>query len=282
MMGRARRMVNGFMHDFWRGYAEEKEKEQYRISSKVADMTADDYYEYKNSQLHSSYEPFRRVDTYAGNLPENVPIIQKSNPQIANVVEMLKNLEPKANITDFIVRLARHIKSQPQKPHNAQQFRFVSDDGDEIRNFSNHHRRNETKVVNNVTKPTIKATKADGVVVEGRSVVASNIRPFPVPNVDRVYQNGPPEGLPSFNELPPADYSYYKNGVHHHVHDLRKEKGTYPVKGGGWLSVDLEENILSALGLSHPGRSVIPSVLGCSKSYALQVVFRFFKKVFFG
>lgn len=275
-------MVNGFVHDFWRGYADEKEKEQYRISNKVADMTADDYYEYKSNQIHSNYGPFRRVDKFAGNRPENVPIIQKSNPQLVNVVEMLKNLQPKANLTDFVVRLARHIKSQPRKPHNAQQFRYVSDDGDEIRYYSKLHRHDEKKAVGNATKPAISTSEAEGVTVEGRSSVGSNILPFATPNVDRISQKyGPPEGLPSFNELPPADYSYYKDGVHHHVHDLRKEKGTYPIKGGGWLKIDFEEAILSALGLTQ-GRSAKPSIVKCSKVYAFQAVLRFFQTAFLG
>lgn len=278
-MGRARRFLGNFMQDFMQGFVEERSKDHYRISDKVAATTADDFYDYQNNQVYSNYGPYRRVGNNAENLPENVPLAEKSNPQLNNVVEMLKSLQPKANVSDFVIRLARHIKSQPRKPNNAQQFRFVSDDGDEIRYFAKNHQRDAAKATGNATKPTISETsdgKVDDVVVEARSSVASN-------DAERAYHYGPPpQGLPTYNELPPPDYSYYKNGIHHHVHDLRKDKSHPPVKGGGWLKFDFEEAILSALGLSPPGRSIKPSVSKCSKIYIFNAILRFFQTSLIG
>lgn len=280
-MGRARRFISGFMHEFMQGFVEERSKDQYnhhRISDKVAATTADDYYDYQSNQgYYSNYGPFRRVGNHADNLPENVPLVEKSNTQLNNVVEMLKHLQPKANVSEFVIRLARHIKSRPRKPNNAQQFRFVSDDGDEIRYFAKHHQRDSAKEAGNATKPTISET--NDVVDEARSSAESNVGAVE----ERAYSYGPPpKGLPSYSELPPPDYSFYKNGIHHHVHDLRKDKSHPPVKGGGWLKVDFEEAILSALGLSHPGRSIKPSVTKCSKIYTFNVILRFFQTSLLG
>lgn len=270
VMGRAQRLMSGFMQDFMQGFIEERSKDHYRISDKVAATTADDFYDYQNNQVYSNYGPYRRVDNRADNMPESVPIIEKSNPQLNILVEMLKNLEPKANVSDFVTRLARHIKFQPRKLNNAQQFRFVSDDGDEIRYFAKQHQRDAAKAIGNATKSTI--SEANSGEAEARSAS------------ERAYSYGPPPpGLPTYNELPPADYSYYKDGVHHHVHDLRKNKQySRPVKGGGWLNFDFEEAILSALGLGNPGRSIKPSVTKCSKVYVLNAILRFFQTSLLG
>lgn len=278
-------MISSFMYNFWEGYADEQSNTHYRISNKVADMTADDYYDYKSNQAYPEYGPFRRDGNYANIVPEKAPLVQKSNPQLVNVVEMLKNLQPKTNVSDFVTRPARHMKSQPQTPHNVHQFRVVNDDGDEIRYFSKTHRHDEAKNDGNTAKPAISENKADA-VVEGRSSMASNVGPITKPNVDRIGFDVLPPGLPSFSELPEADYTYYENGVYHHVHDLRHEKGYYPQKkkrgSGGWLSFDFEDAILSALDLSHPGRSVKPTIVKCSKIYAFQVVLRFIQSAFVG
>lgn len=274
-------MISGFMYNFWEGYAEEQSNIHYRISNKVADMTADDYYDYKSNQIYPEYGPFRRDGNYASVVPEKAPIVEKYNPQLVNVVEMLKNLEPKSNVSDFVIRLARHIKSQPLKPQNVQLFRVINGDGEEIRYFSKNHHHDMAEKDGNAAKPAISEIKAD-VVNEGRSSVASNTKP----NVDRIGFDVIQPGLPSFNELPTADYTYYEDGVYHHIHDLRHIKGHYPQKkkrgSGGWLSFDFEDAILTALGLSHPGRSVKPSIVKCSKIYAFQVVIRFIQSAFGG
>jgi hypothetical protein len=68
---------------------------------------------------------------------------------------------------------------------------------------------------------------------------------------------------------------YFKDGVYHHVHDLRKNKR--PPRGGGWLSFDFTETILTALGLPPPGRSLAkPTAAACGKSYIVNVFLRLF------
>lgn len=283
MMGRARRMVSSFMQDFMQGFIEEQSSnDHYRISNKVAQTTADDYYDYQAKHANTNYGPFRRVGEFVGNLPENVPIIEKSNPKLDNLVQMLKNLQPKANVTDFVIRLARNIKSQPRRPNNVQQFRIVSDDGDEIKYFTKHRHNDESKVelkAEVVTvRPAMNKTVAikSGTVTEGRSSVSSNVRQVAQPKIERVglSYGPPPAGLPTFNDLPPPDYTYFKDGVHHHIHDLRKDKKPLPVKGGGWLTVDFEDAILSALGLSPRAHLVQPTVKACGKSYVIAFIFR--------
>lgn len=150
-------MVNHFMHDFWDGYAEDQST-RYRVSNKVQEMTADDYYDYRNSQVHSNYGPFRRVGDYTANIPENAPLVQKSDPLVANVVEMLKNLQPKTNVSDFVIRLARQLNYRPRNPNNAGQFRIVSDDGDDIQNLLKRNQHDVMKADGEVELPTISET----------------------------------------------------------------------------------------------------------------------------
>lgn len=239
------------MYNFWEGYAEEESNAHYRISSKVADMSAADYYHYKNNIIY--YVPHRRDGNYVRFVPENAPIVEKANTKLVNVVEMLKNLQPKANISDFVIPLANHIKTQARKPHNASHFYIVSDK-DEIE-YDN--------------------------VVKGRS----SVEVLKKPNIDRTGFDITLPNLSPFIDLPP-DYTFYENGVYHHIHDLRNEKGHYSKKNkrrsGVWLSFDFEDAILTALGLSHPGRSIKPSVVKCSKIYAFQVVIRFIQSIFLG
>jgi hypothetical protein len=102
------------MQDFVQGFTETLAQpgyDQARISNKIASTTSDDFYEYQN-QVSNVHSPFRRIGLHAANLPENVPVIQKVDPKLANVVEMLKNLRPKANHNDsFIIRYARALNS---------------------------------------------------------------------------------------------------------------------------------------------------------------------------
>ncbi|KAG5676712.1 hypothetical protein PVAND_006525 [Polypedilum vanderplanki] len=102
------------------------------------------------------------------------------------------------------------------------------------------------------------------------------------PNAQRrVLVSGKPDGLPDFNELPPADYSYWKNGVFHHVHDLRAG-AKKQFKRGLW-STDFEDKILSAMGLLPPGKSltIVPKIEACAKNYALAIVFRHLQYLLF-
>lgn len=280
VMGRARRMVTGFMQEFYSGFQEAQYKDSNRISGQVAEMTADDYYDYQRTNVIQG--PFRRVSDFAGNIPENVPVIYK-HPKLNNVVEMLKNLQPKANSTPepFRIRYARHLQNAmlqyKPKSNNTQQFRIASVDDDEIKTFTNKQQREIAKIMESTEKPAPIIDKVnDGkVFVEGRSSVSTNVQARNNDIARRAYfTGGPPPGLPTFDELPPADYHYYKNGVHHHVHDLRKDK--HPPRGGGWLSFNFEDIILQQLGLAPPGKSLAggPSALKCSKIYAVGVAWR--------
>jgi hypothetical protein len=266
MMGQARKAVSGFMQDFMQGFAQSTQQhggydsgynDMHRISDKVAATTADDYYDYQSK--NSVNQPFRRVGDHAANLPENAPLVEKPAPEVANIVEMLKHLQPKQNVTDFVIRLARHIKSQPRKPNKAQQFRFVSEDGDEIKYYAKQHHGDAA----NVTKSS--AISKTSEIVEGGKAESA-----------RVFSHHPPHGLPSYENLPAATKTYFKNGVYHHVHDLRKNAIPPKRSTPGWMAFNFEETILQALGLTHPGRSAKPTVVKCSKSYAFHVIARIF------
>lgn len=317
VMGRARRMVNGFMNDFWRGYAEEQAKDHHRISNKVAETTADDYIDYQTFQPFPIVQPFRRVGNHADNLPDNVPIrvekinplpVEKSNPLVANVVEMLKNLQPKKKVDDFVNKLARKFTG------GRLTFRH-GDNDNEIGDFAKPHHDDGAKVNKNTTLSSISNGNGDDPPPgeprnskispddfalfkrdasrdvnngEGRNLAPPNLKPMQQHlTIDRAgFVYGAPQGLPTYNHLPPADYTYVKDGVHHHVHDLRKNKPHYPPSDshsskGGWLSADFEDTILEVMGLSDPGRSAAPSVLKCSKVYVFQKVLRIFQKLIF-
>ncbi|CRL01347.1 CLUMA_CG014227, isoform A [Clunio marinus] len=298
MMGRARQMLSGFMQEFRNGFIEGQSYDDYRISSKVAETTADDYYDYHRNQAYMQYGPFKRVGNHATNLPENVKIVNKSDPKLIDALEMLKNLQPKRNTSELVNRLARHLKSLKLKSNNDQQFRFVNDDGDEVKYFPKYNQRhddadkinNKNSTVSNSTVENNKnITKAsDGVVVEARSSPKMKISQTAQPKIGYAY--GPPAGLPTYNQLPPPDYSYYKDGVYHHVHDLREEKHVPSASshhsssngGGGWLGFDFEDTILSALGLEPPGRSSEPSVSKCSKGYIFGIFIRYLQTALVG
>jgi hypothetical protein len=300
-MGRARRMVSSFMHDFMHAFKQEINNDHHRISSKVAQTTADDYYDYQSNQVYPTrgpaLQPFRRVGTHASNLPENVPLIEKTvNPDLLNVVDMLKHLQPKANATEFGIRLARHLKSQPRKLNSAQQFRFVNDDGDDIRNVHNETNATESRAFNG-NYPQRGPQPLGPPPIGLQPLRQQQLGPQPLGHqpfgpqpIDRTFSShGAPHGLPTLNNLPPADYTYYKHGTYHHVHDLRKNKGSYPPKEhhghshkGGWLAFDFEDAIMQALGLARPGRASLPSIAKCSKIYVFQAILRFFQKTLVG
>lgn len=196
-IGRARRMVGNFMQDFVQGYMERLQQYDHeRINSKVAQTTADDYYDYQTRYASTPYEnPLRRIDTEQ----QKSPVIQKIDPKLANLVKMLENLKPKANQNDsFIIRYARALNDAYSRINGGanavdRNFPTVSlplavSHGDTAKSSQP---LNETKNGN------------DANVIEGRSY---NRQPFAYNNVQRVgYAYAPPAGLPSYNELPPAD-----------------------------------------------------------------------------
>lgn len=276
VMSRASRMVNGFMNDFWSGYGgrDRRNDPAYRVSSNVAAMTADDYYEYRNKQLLHNLGPYRRVGNVYADSQENVPLIEKIDPKVANVVEMLKTLQPKANASEFVTRFARNLRSQPQLPNNVQ--RFVSSDGRNVRYFiKNHSSDDGLQSGGNATKPAIRRSNYD-IGDDGRAYILPPLDPFKTDRLGGFEETGPLPGLPTFGQLPPADYTYFQDGVYHHVHDLRHDKGSHGGSGG----IDFEDLILQALGLTS-ARSA-PTMLHCSGRYALTAILRFFQTSFLG
>jgi hypothetical protein len=187
-------MVGNFMQEFVQGYMERLQQYDHeRINSKVAQTTADDYYDYQNRFASSPYEnPLRRIDE------KKSPVIQKIDPKLANLVEMLKNLKPKANQNDsFIIRYARALNDAHSRINGGanavdRNFPTVSLPAVSHRDAAKSSQPlNETKNEN------------DANVIEGRSY---NRHPFAYNNIQRVgYGYAPPQGLPSYNELPPAD-----------------------------------------------------------------------------
>lgn len=189
-MGRAQRMVGHFMQEFVQGYMNSlMQYDQERISAKVAQTTADDYYDYQN-RFTSNYGPQRRNDEHVQ--PPN----QKIDPKIAAVVEMLKNLKPKANQSDsFVIRYARSLNS-------------LGLDGDQnfpmtivmeiIRKFLQKSHDDTAK-----SSRSLNGTRG----VEGRGFVSPNGQyvSHNSQNIRRIHTQGPPSGLPSYDELPPAD-----------------------------------------------------------------------------
>lgn len=303
MMGQARKAMSGFMGEFWRGYQEKvhQDDHHHRISDKVAQTTAADYIDYQSYRIapQSNYisPEFRRVGAFTNNLPENAPLIEKTNPQQLNsVVEMLKNLQPKGNASRF----GRNLNPQPQKLNSAQQHHILTDEGEDIIFLAKPGAEEKT------------AKSAAEETAESRAFAPKHNPPMAgLPPAERAYSYAPPKNIPILKSLPPADYTYVKHGVYHHVHDLRKNKARYPQSTkidyknlisegpgpnhisqgghggqssgkGGWLKFDMEEAIMTALGLSHPGRSIKPTIAKCSKIYIFQVILRFFQKLFIG
>lgn len=203
-MGRAQRMVGHFMQDFvqgniffvvnniilililFQGYMSSlMQYDQERISAKVAQTTADDYYDYQN-RFTTNYGPQRRNDEHV-----QPPPIQKVDPKIASVVEMLKNLKPKANQSDsFVIRYARALNSLDQ--NSAMTFLM------EIQKFLQ-------KSHDDVAKSSRSLNDTNN--GEGRGFVSSNGQyvSHNSQNIRRIHTQGPPSGLPSYDQLPPAD-----------------------------------------------------------------------------
>lgn len=185
-MGRAQRMVGHFMQEFVQGYMDSlMQYDQERISAKVAQTTADDYYDYQN-RFTSNYGPQRRNDDVRAQPP-----IHKVDPKVASVVEMLKNLKPKANQSDsFVIRYERALSSAQQNfPMTIlmEIQKFLQKSHDDVAKSSRS--LNETKNV-----------EGRGFVSPNGQYVSHNSQ-----NIRRIHTQGPPSGLPSYDELPPAD-----------------------------------------------------------------------------
>lgn len=214
-MGRARRMVGYFMQDFVSGYMESlKQYDHERINSKVAQTTADDYYDYQNRFTNDYGPPYaHRRNDEGNNVSKNPPVIQKIDPKVFNVVEMLKNLKPKANQNDsFIIRYARALNhhSRNENTTNTVDHKFPTVSLMELQKYLQTSHHDKTKVSHSINE-TKNGRNVD--IVEGRSLVRSygqhtspNLNMNNNNNIKRIFSQGsPPPGLPSFDELPPAD-----------------------------------------------------------------------------
>lgn len=195
-MVRAQRMVGGFMQDFLYGYQDslsegysspgteyvEHEYAYDRISNKVAETTADDYNDYQ-----SRFNANRRIGQHS----QNPPPIHKVDPKMAQVLEMLKNLKPKAYQNgSFVINYARALNTLGID-QNSSPAVILMEIAKYLQTYydstSSNHAENDTRNES----------------FEGRSLLASGL---PYVNANRrVQTQGHPPGLPGYEDLPPAD-----------------------------------------------------------------------------
>lgn len=203
-LGKARRMVTNFFEDFLRGFMESTQHQEYgqhRISNKIEETTADDYYDYQNYKGPQDYGPSRRIGQLgdAPNLDgaQNLRVIEKADPKLISVVEMLKTLQPKANHNDsFIIRYGRALDSYSQKIYSnhddVEEKRSVSED-----KIKKYPKKYQQVIYGESVDSPVNGTEENA--SEGRNLeneLSAN---------RRVLVRGVPPGLPSFDELPPAD-----------------------------------------------------------------------------
>ncbi|XP_070507062.1 uncharacterized protein [Chironomus tepperi] len=283
-LGNARKMMTNFMEDVMRGFTESYyNSNQEVISAKVAQPTTyDDYYDYQQNQMMTQdYGPSRRIGKHESEIyPENqqnVQVIEKADPKLVPIVDMLKNLQPKVNQNDgFIIRYARALNSYSQYLSDEEKKLYVNKD--KIRKYPKKHQHESTIKMNETSVGSVNSSSIN----EGRSMgnEFSNNRRVLVPGV--------PAGLPSFDELPPADYTYVKNNVVHHVHDLRNGNNQRPKRYffmDGFFSGNVEEKILSWMGYPRPDRSFgafKPTIADCVKAYGSSIVMRHVHMLLFG
>jgi hypothetical protein len=176
------------------------------ISAKVAQTTDDDYYDYQqnyqqNQMMTQDYGPSRRIGKHESEIyPENqqnVRVIEKADPKLVPIVDMLKNLQPKVNQNEgFIIRYARALNSYSQYLSDEEKKLYVNKD--KIRKYPKKHQHESTKMMTETSVGSVNSSAIN----EGRSMgneFSSN---------RRVLVPGVPPGLPSFDELPPADCKY--------------------------------------------------------------------------
>lgn len=193
-LGRAQRMIGSFMEDFIYGFQDslyggysshgteyvEHEYAYDRISNKVAETTADDFNDYQTITHRRNGEHFS----------QNPPFIQKVDPKVAKVVELLKNLKPKSNQNDsFVIRYARALDTLGIDQKSSPAIILM-----EIAKYLQTYYNSE--------KSLRSANNTNG-YSEGRSFPAN--APYVNSNMRRIHSGGPPQGLPGFKDLPPAD-----------------------------------------------------------------------------
>ena len=297
MMGTARRMMTNFVYDFYQGFMEEQMRDHHRISNKVAETTAEDFENYQ----YEYYPDYKEMGPHASNLPKPFYSVynnnnnnqqQQSHPnqRMDDIVNMLKNLEPKTK---------RNAKSNDMRGNTVNhqtlnQFRIVQKDGDDIKKFSiNYHDDTANKVNGTSNNGTIQNVKEDTnnkrqtdakVVVESRSVVSKNGVTRRGDNlIDRQYIGGLPrdpyhEGYQQHAFAPPENIYHYpsepSNGAHYYTHET-SNNNNYDHPKPGWLSFNFEDIILEKLGLAPPGKSAKGSgIMKCSQFYIVSALWR--------
>ena len=159
--------------------------------------------------MTQDYGPSRRIgkneaEIYPEN-QQNVRVIEKADPKLAPIVDMLKNLQPKVNQNnDFIIRYARALNSFSQYLSDEDENkRYVNKD--KIKKYPKKHQHESTRKMNETSVGSVNSSSIDNSVSanEGRSMgnEFSNIN-------RRVLVPGVPDGLPSYEELPPADCEF--------------------------------------------------------------------------
>lgn len=301
MMGTARRMMTNFAYDFYQGFMEEQMRDHHRISNKVAQTTAEDFenyqYEYypdfKEMGPHASI-PAKPFYSVSNNNQQQQQQYQQSLPnrRMDDIVEMLKNLEPKTK------RNAKNndMRVNTDNQQTLNQFRIVLKDGDDIKKFPmNYHDDTANKVngtsnngtVHNVKEDTYNKRKTDAnVVVESRSVVSKNGVTRRTDNlIDRQYIYNSPEQ--PYNGVEYQQHAYAPNenvyhhpsepssGAHYYEHDSSSNNNNYDHPKPGWLSFNFEDIILEKLGLAPPGKSAKGvGVMKCSQFYIVSALWR--------
>lgn len=204
-LGHARRSISSFMQDVMEGFVQTYFSHGHEyISNKVSQTTSDDYFDYQNG-IAEDYGPSRRIGQFSEDFTQNTPnvqVIEKADPKLISIVEMLKNLKPKVNQNDsFIIRYARALNSYSQKIHS-------DDDGDEkkrtvrkdkMRKYSKKYQHDMTRKMTETSVGNVNSSSINGTTNEGRSMG------YQYSNNRRVLVPGVPAGLPSFDELPSAD-----------------------------------------------------------------------------
>lgn len=208
-MGRARRYVSDFMHEFMQGFIESHYNyAQERIRNNIAQTTADDYFDYQSNvndgstyTLRRNGEAFQQPQQQQPSINQNINIqpIQKVDPKLVALAEMIKNLRPKEkqpnNTNNFIIQYARAFSKSLE----------IGENSSNSKQFT--HSANTTHDEN--VSPSELNTTSVGIQSEGRNFAPSTA-PQVQQQIKRIFTQGPgpPPGLPSFNELPPADCNF--------------------------------------------------------------------------
>jgi hypothetical protein len=214
-LGQARHFMENFAVDFMRGFVE-SHYDHHPSGGQVTHAGHDDYSadysnsynSYNNNNYNDNYNGYSKVSSEGygptrrriGNEEDVYPeqnhrVIEKADPKLISVVEMLKNLKPKVNQNDsFIIQYARALNYHSQWMNGKSR--------DKIRKYPKKHHDDSTIKVTEVSAGTANSSSINA-TAEGRSMGSE------YSNNRRVLVPGVPPGLPSFSDLPPADCKSY-------------------------------------------------------------------------